>query len=159
MESLLGLWMGEYLPNLVIRVAHALMLLLSSGQLILVGWRISIMWKFWIEQKDHVSNYASFQTYRLHCFYRQEDFFAICWPNVVFMPKMWNLQPKIIFTSRIECCPVPSWNMTRSILKRGSESWGWVNVVKKIKIVVWCLFWQQIKAVDSLNHLKLFKNC
>ena len=29
---------------------------------------------------------------------------------------------------------------------------------KKIKIVVWCLAWEQIKAVDSLNHLKLFKN-
>ena len=74
------------------------------------------------------------------------------------MPKMWNLQPKIIFSSRIECRPVPSWNMTRSTLKRGQRSWVWVNEVKKIKIAVWCLFWQQIKAVDSLNHLKLFKN-
>ena len=29
---------------------------------------------------------------------------------------------------------------------------------KEIKIVVWCLSWQQINAVDSLNNLKLFKN-
>ena len=74
------------------------------------------------------------------------------------MPKMWNLQPKIIFLSQIECCPVPRWNMTRSTKKRGQRSWVWVNEVKKIKIVVWCLYWQQIKAVDSLKHLKLFKN-
>ena len=74
------------------------------------------------------------------------------------MPKMWNLQPKTIFSSRIECHPVPSWNMTRSTLIRGQRSWFWVNDVKKIKIAVWCLSWQQIKAVDSLNHLKLFTN-
>ena len=85
-------------------------------------------------------------------------FFAICWPNVAFMPKMWNLQPKIIFSSRIECRPVPSWNMSRSTLKRGSKVTGLDQWRKKIKIVVWCLSWQQIKAVDSLNHLKLFKN-
>ena len=40
-------------------------------------------------------------------------------------------------------------------LKKGGKltelgQWG-----QKIKIVVWCLSWQQIKAVDSL---KLFKN-
>ena len=35
----------------------------------------------------------------------------------------------------------------------GLGHWG-----KKTKIVVWCLSWQQIKAVDSLNHLKLFRN-
>ena len=74
------------------------------------------------------------------------------------MPKMWNLQPKIIFSSRIECCPVPSWNMTRSTLKMGSKVMGIGQWRKNIKIVVWCLSWQQIKAVDSLNHLKLFKN-
>ena len=34
----------------------------------------------------------------------------------------------------------------------GLGQWG------KIKIGVWCLSWQQIKAVDSLNNLKLFKN-
>ena len=34
------------------------------------------------------------------------------------------------FSSRIECRPVPSWNMTRSTLKRGSKSWVWVNDVK-----------------------------
>ena len=74
------------------------------------------------------------------------------------MPKMWNLQPKIIFSSRIECRPVPSWNMTRSTLKRGSKVMGLGQWDKEIKIVVWCLPWQQIKVVDSLNHLKLFKN-
>ena len=50
-------------------------------------------------------------------------------PNVVFMPKMWNLQPKINFSSPIECRLVPSWNVTRSTLKRGSKvmvlgQWG-----------------------------------
>ena len=35
----------------------------------------------------------------------------------------------------------------------GLGQWG-----KIIKIVVWCLSWKQIKAVDSLNHLKLLKN-
>ena len=74
------------------------------------------------------------------------------------MPKMWNLQPKIIFSNRIECRPVPSWNMTRSTLKRGSKVMGLGQWGKKIKNVVWWFFWQQIKAVDSLNHLKLFKN-
>ena len=49
------------------------------------------------------------------------------------MPKIWNLQSKIIFSSRIECRPVPSWNMTRSTLKRGSKSWAWVSEVKKKK--------------------------
>ena len=89
---------------------------------------------------------------------RQADFFfAICWPNAVFMPKMWNLQPKIIFSTWIECHPVPSWNMSRSSLERGSKVMGLGQWGKKIKIVVWCT-WQQIKAVDSLNHLKLFKN-
>ena len=29
---------------------------------------------------------------------------------------------------------------------------------KKIEIVVLCLSWQKIKAVDSLNNLKWFKN-
>ena len=72
------------------------------------------------------------------------------------MPKMWNLQPKIIFSSRIECRPVPNWNMTRSTLKRGSKVMGLGQWDKKN--VEWCLFWQQIKAVDSLNDLKLFKN-
>ena len=74
------------------------------------------------------------------------------------MPKMWNLQPKIIFSSRIECCPVPSWNMTRCTLKKGSKVMGLGQWPKMIKSVVWCLSWQQIKAVDSLNYLKLFKN-
>ena len=72
------------------------------------------------------------------------------------MPKMWNLQPKIICSSRIECRPVPSWNMTISTLKRGSKVMGLGQWGKKN--VVWCLSWQQIKAVDFLNHLKLFKN-
>ena len=74
------------------------------------------------------------------------------------MPKIRNLQPKIIFSSRIECRPVPSWNMTISTLKSGSKVMGLGQWGKKIKIVVWCLVWQQIKSVDSLNHLKLFKN-
>ena len=92
------------------------------------------------------------------CLIVDRKIFAICWPNVAFMPKMWNLQPKIIFSSRIECRLVPSWNMSRSTLKRGSKVMGLGQWRKKIKIVVWCLSWQQIKAVDSLNHLKLFKN-
>ena len=33
----------------------------------------------------------------------------------------------------------------------GLGQWGKNNVV-------WCLSWQQIIAVDSLNNLKLFKN-
>ena len=74
------------------------------------------------------------------------------------MPKMWNLQPKIIFSSRIQCHPVPSWIMTRGTLKWGSKVMGLGQWGKKVKIVVWCLSWQQIKAVDSLNYLKLFKN-
>ena len=74
------------------------------------------------------------------------------------MPKMWNLQPKIFFSCRIECCPVPSWNMTRSTLKMGSKVMGLGQWRKKIKIFVWCLSWQQIKAVDSPNQLKLFKD-
>ena len=74
------------------------------------------------------------------------------------MPKIWNLQPIIIFSSRIECSPVPSRNMTRSTLKGWSKSWVWVSEVKKNKIDVWCLAWQQIKDVDSLNHPKLLTN-
>ena len=74
------------------------------------------------------------------------------------MPEMWNLQPKIIFSSRIECSPVPSWNMSRSTLKRWSKVIGLGQWGRKIKIIVWCFSWQQIKAVDSLNHLKLFRN-
>ena len=73
------------------------------------------------------------------------------------MPKMWNLQLIIIFSSRIECCPVPSWNMTGSSLKRGSKVMGLSRWGTKFKIIVWCLSWQQIKAMDSLNHLKLFE--
>ena len=73
-------------------------------------------------------------------------------------PKLWNLQPKIFFSSQIECRLVPSPNMTRSTLKRseimGLGQWG----KEKIKIFIGCLAWQQIKAVDSLNHLKLFTN-
>ena len=69
-----------------------------------------------------------------------------------------NLQSRIIFSSRIECCPVPSRNMTRSTLKWGSKSWVWVSELKKFKIVVRCLAWLQMKPVDSLNHLKLFIN-
>ena len=40
------------------------------------------------------------------------------------MPKIWNLQSKIIFPSRIECRPVPSWNMTRSTFKKGVKIMG-----------------------------------
>ena len=69
------------------------------------------------------------------------------------MPKIWNLQSRIIFSSRIECRPVPNWNMNRSTLKRGSNSCVLVSEVKKIKIVVRCLAWLQIKPVDTLNHL------
>ena len=74
------------------------------------------------------------------------------------MPKMWILQHILIFSSRIECCLVPSWDMTGSTLKRGSKVMGLGRWVKKFKIIVWCLSWQQIKAVDSMNHLKSFKN-
>ena len=74
------------------------------------------------------------------------------------MPKMWNWQPKIIFSSQIECRLLPSWNIARSTLKRGSKVMGLSHWGKKTEIVVWCLSWQQNKAVYSLNHLKLFKN-
>ena len=75
------------------------------------------------------------------------------------MPKMWNLQPKIIVSSRIECRPVPSWNMTRSTPKIRSKvvdlgQWGKNNK----NCCMMFLYWQQVKVVDSLNHLKLFKN-
>ena len=80
------------------------------------------------------------------------------WPTVVLMPKIWTLQSKIIFSSWIECCPVPSLNMAGSTFKRGSKSWVWVSEVNKFKIIVRCLAWQQIKVVKSLNHLKLFQN-
>ena len=53
---------------------------------------------------------------------------------------------------------MPSQNMIRSTFKGGSKSWVWVSEVKRIKIVVGHLAWQQIKAVDSLNHLELFTN-
>ena len=43
-----------------------------------------------------------------------------------------------------------------SQLKRGSKVMGLGQWGKKN--VVLCLSWQQIKAVDSLRHLKLFKN-
>ena len=72
------------------------------------------------------------------CVNRQKEFLEnmiIKWPTVVLMPKIWNLQSRIIFSSRIECCPVPSWNMTRSTLKRGSKSWVWVSEVKKLKLL------------------------
>ena len=52
---------------------------------------------------------------------------------------------------------MPSWNMTKSTLKRGSKVMGLGQWGKNFKIVVWCLIWQQIKAVDSLDHLKLSK--
>ena len=42
-------------------------------------------------------------------------------------------------------------------LKKGVKVMGLGQCGKKIKFVVWCLSWQHIKAVDSLNHLKLFK--
>ena len=74
------------------------------------------------------------------------------------MPKIWNLQPRIIFSSRIECCPVPSWNMTISSLKRGSKVMGLGQWGKKNKNCCMMFILHQIKAVDSLNHLKLFKN-
>ena len=92
---------------------------------------------------------------------RQEEFLEniiIKWPTVVLMPKIWNLKSRIIFSSRIECSPVPSRNMTKSTLKMGSKSWVLVSEVKWFKTVVRCLAWVQIKPVDSLNHLKLFTN-
>ena len=70
------------------------------------------------------------------------------------MPKIWNLQSKISLSSRIECRPVPSRNMTRSILKKESKSWVRVSELKKNKIVVRCLAWQQIKA-ENYNEISL----
>ena len=67
---------------------------------------------------------------------------------------MWNLQPKIIFWSRIECRPVPSWNMTRSTIKMGSKVTGLGHWGKKTNIVVCCSSWQQIKATTQ-NCLKI----
>ena len=74
------------------------------------------------------------------------------------MPKIWHLQPKINFASRIECrqCQAEIW--PEAPQKWGQRSWVWVSEVKIIKTVVWCLYWQQVKVVDSLNHLKWFKN-
>ena len=75
------------------------------------------------------------------------------------MPKMWNLQPKIVFSNRIECRPVPSWNVTRSTPKMGSKVMGLGQWGKNNKnCCMMFLYWQQVKVVDSLNHLKLFKN-
>ena len=42
--------------------------------------------------------------------------------------------------------------------KKGVEVMGLGQWGKKIKIVLRCLAWQQIKAVDYPNHLNMFKN-
>ena len=74
------------------------------------------------------------------------------------MPKIWNLQPKIIFFKPDWMPPGAKLKYDQKYLKNRVKVMGLGQWGKKYEIVVGCLAWLQIKAVDSLNHLKLFTN-
>ena len=74
------------------------------------------------------------------------------------MPKIWNLQPKMIFSSRIECRPVPSWNMTRSTPKMGSKVMGLGQWGKNNKNCCMMFILAASQNCGFPEPLKLFKN-